>query len=309
MLIGANPRFEATMINARIRKAYLSNNTRVISLNDLGDLTYNYQSLNGKVKTIKDIFENNNELSKEIIESKKPMIVFGESFFKIKSASYLFNLSKEFLSKNNKLNDDWNPINILSVDAGTVGNLDLDIIDKSNKILDELHENKFEIIFLLGQDNLDFKKKDEFIIYQGSHGDRGAEIADIILPGAAYTEQSGHYTNLEGKLQKAYKASYPPGDAKEDWQIINDLAEVMNNRKLFNDKDELESSMFNYLKVNKDQQTSELDHELNESDFTDEFLKVDYKDYYFSNVIARSSKTMLECNNAKIDLKKTGTEG
>ena len=114
---------------------------------------------------------------------------------------------------------------------------------------------------------------------------------------------------MEGKLQKAYKASYPPGDAKEDWQIINDLAEVMNNRKLFNDKDELESSMFNYLKMNKDQQTSELDNELNESDFTDEFLKVDYKDYYFSNVIARSSKTMLECNNAKIDLKKTGTEG
>ena len=309
LLIGTNPRFEATMINARIRKAYLSNNTKVVSLNDLGDLTYSYQSLNGKVKTIKDIFENNNELSKEIIESKKPMIVFGESFFKIKSASYLFNLSKKFLSKNNKLNDDWNPINILSVDAATVGNLDLDIIDKNDKILDELHENKFEIIFLLGQDNLDFKKKDEFIIYQGSHGDRGAEIADIILPGAAYTEQSGHYTNLEGKLQKAYKASYPPGDAKEDWQIINDLAEVMNNRKLFNDKDELESSMFNYLKVNKDQQTSELDHELNESDFTDEFLKVDYKDYYFSNVIARSSKTMLECNNAKVDLKKTGTEG
>ena len=309
LLIGANPRFEATMINARIRKAYLSNNTKVVSLNDLGDLTYSYQSLNGKVKTIKDIFENNNELSKEIIESKKPMIVFGESFFKVKSASYLFNLSKKFLSKNNKLNDDWNPINILSVDAATVGNLDLDIIDKSDKILDELHENKFEIIFLLGQDNLDFKKKDEFIIYQGSHGDRGAEIADIILPGAAYTEQSGHYTNLEGKLQKAYKASYPPGDAKEDWQIINDLAEVMNNRKLFNDKDELESSMFNYLKMNKDQQNTELEDKLNESDFADEFLKVDYKDYYFSNVIARSSKTMLECNNAKIDLKKTGTEG
>ena len=309
LLIGTNPRFEATMINARIRKAYLSNNTRVISLNDLGDLTYNYQSLDGRVKTIKDIFENNNELSKEIIESKKPMIVFGESFFKMKSASHLFNLSEKFLSKNNKLNDDWNPINILSVDAATVGNLDLDIIDKSNKILDELHENKFEIIFLLGQDNLDFKKKDEFIIYQGSHGDRGAEIADIILPGAAYTEQSGHYTNLEGKLQKAYKASYPPGDAKEDWQIINDLAEVMNNRKLFNDKDELESSMFNYLKMKKDQQNTELDDKLNETDFADEFLKVDYKDYYFSNVIARSSKTMLECNNAKVDLKKTGTEG
>ena len=197
---------------------------------------------------------------------------------------------------------------MLSVDAATVGNLDLDIVDESNKLFDELNENKFEIIYLLGQDNLDFNKKNEFIIYQGSHGDKGAEIADIILPGAAYTEQSGHYTNLEGKIQKAYKASYPPGEAKEDWQIINDLAEVMNNRKLFNDKEELESSMFNYLKLKKDQQKTNLINN-NQNNFENELIEVKFKDYYFSNVIARSSKTMLECNNSKINFKKTGTEG
>ena len=251
LLIGTNPRFEATMVNARIRKAYVNNNTKIISLNNVGDLTYDYESLDGKTQTIKDIIENKNDISKLIINSKKPMIIFGESFLNIKSAKYLFNSFKEFLSKNNKLTDDWNPINILSVDAATVGSFDLDIIDESNKLLDDLNENKFEIIYLLGQDNLNFKKKNEFIIYQGSHGDKGAEIADIILPGAAFTEQSGHYTNLEGKIQKAYKASYPPGDAKEDWQVINDLAEIMNNRKLFNDKEELESSMFNYLKLKK----------------------------------------------------------
>ena len=156
--------------------------------------------------------------------------------------------------KNNKLNDDWNSLNLLSSDAATVGNLDLDIIDQTNNLFQRLNDNKFKIIYLLGQDNLDFDKKDEFIIYQGSHGDKGAEIADIILPGAAYTEQSGYYTNLEGKIQKAYKASYPPGIAKEDWQIINDLAEIMNNRKLFNDKDELESSMFNYLNLKKEKE-------------------------------------------------------
>jgi len=308
ILIGTNPRFEATMVNARIRKAFINNNTKIFSLNDVGDLTYDYQCLNGKTKTIKDIFENNDELSKQIIEAKKPIVIFGESFFKVKSANYLFNLSKEFLNKNNKFSDNWNPLNLLSTDASTVGNLDLGIIDKSNKILDELHNNEFEIIFLMGQDNLDFKKKDEFVIYQGSHGDKGAEIADIILPGSAFTEQSGHYTNLEGKLQKAYKASYPPGDAKEDWQIINDLAEVMNNRKLFNDKNELESSMLNYLKINQDQQSSEI-IKINDNDFNDEILQIDSKNYYFSNVIARSSKTMLECNNSKIDFKKTGTEG
>ena len=308
LLIGTNPRYEATMVNARIRKAFVNNNTKIVSLNDVGDLTYDYQCLNGKTKTIKDIFENNDKLSKQIIEAKKPIVIFGESFFKVKSANYLFNLSKEFLNKNNKFSDNWNPLNLLSTDASTVGNLDLGIIDKSNKILDELHNNEFEIIFLMGQDNLDFKKKDEFVIYQGSHGDKGAEIADIILPGSAFTEQSGHYTNLEGKLQKAYKASYPPGDAKEDWQIINDLAEVMNNRKLFNDKNELESSMLNYLKINQDQQSSEI-NKINDNDFNDEILQIDLKNYYFSNVIARSSKTMLECNNSKIDFKKTGTEG
>ena len=308
LLIGTNPRYEATMVNARIRKAFVNNNTKIVSLNDVGDLTYDYQCLNGKTRTVKDIFENNDKLSKQIIEAKKPIVIFGESFFKVKSANYLFNLSKEFLNKNNKLSDNWNPLNLLSTDASTVGNLDLGIIDKSNKILDELHNNKFEIIFLMGQDNLDFKKKDEFVIYQGSHGDKGAEIADIILPGSAFTEQSGHYTNLEGKLQKAYKASYPPGDAKEDWQIINDLAEVMNNRKLFNDKNELESSMLNYLKISQDQQSSEI-NKINDNDFNDEILQIDFKNYYFSNVIARSSKTMLECNNSKIDFKKTGTEG
>ena len=309
LLIGTNPRFEATMINARIRKAYLNNKTNIISLNNVGDLTYDYQSLDGKTQTIKDIVENNNDISKKIIESKKPMIILGESFFNLKSAKYLFYSIKEFLSKNNKFNDEWNPINILSVDAAAVGSLDLDIVDENNKLLDEINENKFEIVYLLGQDNLNFNKKNEFVIYQGSHGDRGAEIADIILPGAAFTEQSGHYTNLEGKIQKAYKASYPPSDAKEDWQIINDLAEVMNNRKLFNDKEELESSMFNYLKLKKEQKKSDLLNKISQSDFENENLNVKFKDYYFSNVIARSSKTMVECNNSKIDLKKTGTEG
>ncbi len=308
-LIGTNPRFEATMLNARIRKAYVSNNLKIISLNDVGELTYDYQSLDGKTQTIKDIVDNKHKISTEIINAKNPMIILGESFLKLNAASYLFNSFKEFLVNNKKFTEDWKPLNVLSVDASTVGNIDLDVIDQSNTILDDLGKNKFEIIFLVGQDDLNFKKKDEFIIYLGSHGDKGAEIADLILPGAAFTEQSGHYTNLEGKIQKSYKASYPPGDAKEDWQVINDLAEILNNRKLFNDKDELQSSMFNYLKIKLDQKDSDTIYKKNKDSFINELLKVDFKDYYFSNVIARSSKTMLECNNSKLDFKKTGTEG
>ncbi len=309
ILIGTNPRFEATMLNARIRKAYLSNKVKIVSLNDVGDLTYPYQSLDGKTQTIRNMIENKDELSKDIIKSQKPIIIFGESFFKSKSAEFLFSSFKNFLLMNNKFTDDWNPINFLPSDAATVGNLDLDIVDQNNELIKNLNENKFDLVFLMGQDNLKFSKKDEFVIYVGSHGDNGAELADIILPGAAYTEQSGHYTNLEGKIQKAYKASYPPGDAKEDWEIINDLAEFMNNRGLFNDKDELVSSMFNYINLKKEKQEILPNTEVNTSNFVDEILKITFKDYYFSNVIARSSKTMLNCYNSKFEVKRTGTEG
>ncbi len=306
-IAGANPRYEATILNARIRKAFLNNNTKIISLNDVGDLTYPYQSLDGQTKSLNNILEGNHHISKEIINSKKPIIIIGESLLRLESSEFLFNKTKEFLTKNNKISDEWNSLNILATDAATVGNIDLGIINNEKNLLSDLKEHKFDIVYLLGQDHLEFDKKDEFIIYQGSHGDKGAECADIILPGAAYTEQDGYFTNLEGKIQKAYKASYPPGEAKEDWQIINELAEFMNNRKLFNDKEELESSMFNYLNLQKEKKLNDINNSTNE--FQNETLTIKVKDYYFSNVIARSSKTMFECSNSKLNLKSTGTEG
>ena len=206
-MIGANPRYEATILNARIRKAYVNNKTKIISLNDVGDLTYPYKNLDGQTQTIKTIFEGSEEISKEIISAIKPMIIIGESLLKLNSAEHLFNLIKNFLKKNNKFTEDWNPLNILSCDAATVGNFDLGILNSEKNLLEELKSTKFEIVYLVGQDNLEFNKKDEFVIYQGSHGDKGAEIADIILPGSAYTEQDGYFTNLEGKMQKAYKLS------------------------------------------------------------------------------------------------------
>ena len=310
-LIGTNPRYEATILNARIRKSYLNNETKIISLNELGDLTYPYESLDGQTQTLKEIFDGNHEISNLISNASKPMIVLGESFLNLNSSKYFFKKIKKFLLENNKISNDWNSLNTLSCDAATVGNYDLKLINKDKNLLKDLKDHKFEIVYLVGQDNLDFEKKDEFIIYQGSHGDKGAELADIILPGSAYTEQDGYFTNLEGKIQKAYKASYPPGESKEDWLIINEIAEFMNNRKLFNDKDELESSMFNYLNLQKEKSSDTKNIEENEDadQFKSETLKIKIKDYYFSNVIARSSKTMIECNNSKLNFKSTGTEG
>ncbi|MDC1146301.1 NADH-quinone oxidoreductase subunit NuoG [Candidatus Pelagibacter sp.] len=312
LLIGSNPRFEATILNARIRKSYLQNKTRIISLNNVGNLTYPYEALNGDTENIKEIVEDKHKISKLIKDAKKPLVIFGQSALKSKSSKYLFESVKSFLNKNNKINNDWNSFNIISENASTVGSFDLGLYkteDGSNKILKDLENNKFEILYLLGQDNLNFKKNNEFIIYQGSHGDKGAEMADIILPGAAYTEQNGYFTNLEGRLQKAYKASYPPENAKEDWQIINELAETMNHRKLFNDKDELDSSLLNQINLYLEKNNSKKNNDINEIKFEKYILNIDSKDYYYSNAIARASKTMFECKNEKINLKLTGTEG
>ena len=312
LLIGSNPRYEATILNARIRKAYLQNKTKIISLNDVGDLTYPYESLDGDIENIKKITEDNHEVSSLIKEAKKPLIIFGQSSLKTKSAKYIFESVKSFLKKNNKISDEWNSLNTISENASTVGSFDLGLyktVDGSNEVLKDLENHMFEIVYLLGVDNLKFEKKNEFVIYQGSHGDKGAEIADIILPGAAYTEQNGYFTNLEGKIQKAYKASFPPEEAKEDWLIINELAEAMNHRKLFNDKDELDSSLLNQINLFIEKDKSIKSSTVENIEFKQEILKVENEDYYYSNAIARASKTMLECKTAKVNLKLTGTEG
>ncbi|MDB9941075.1 NADH-quinone oxidoreductase subunit NuoG [Candidatus Pelagibacter sp.] len=310
-LLGTNPRFEATILNARIRKSYLQNKTKIISLNEMGDLTFPYQSLDGNTETVKKIIEGKHEVSDLIKQAKKPIIMMGQSVLKSKSAKYIFESMKQFLEENNKLSIDWNALNVISENASTVGAFDLGIYKTTtgdNEVLKDLKAHKFEIVYLLGLDTINFEKKNEFIIYQGSHGDKGAEMADIILPGATYTEQNGYFTNLEGKLQKAYKASYPPELAKEDWVIINELAESMNHRKLFNDKNELDSSLINQINLHIEKDNSLTSSKVKELIFENELIKID-NDYYYSNVIARSSKTMSECRGLKADLKSTGTEG
>ncbi len=200
-------------------------------------------------------------------------------------------------------------MNLISNDASTVGSIDLGIYNNKNnenEVLKNLQNNSYEVVYLLGADNLNFNKKNEFIIYQGSHGDKGAELADIILPSAAFTEQDGFYTNLVGVMQKAYKASYPPGEAKEDWQVINELSKYISSKNLYDSKESLEKNMTNYLNLHNSKNNNSTKFENN---FTKEKIFIKDIDYYYSNAIARASKTMSECRKEKINLKSTGTEG
>jgi len=168
----------------------------------------------------------------------------------------------------------------------------------------ELDNYDFKFIYLLGADNINFAKKDKFVVYQGSHGDKGAEIADIILPGAAYTEKNGLFINLEGKLQNAYKASYPPGDAHEDWIIFKDLANMIKKPLEYNNVNQLRESINKQiqLKINNDFSKTNI------IDFVEEKISVKPIDYYYTNPIARSSKVMSECRQISKKLLFTGIE-
>ncbi len=307
VLIGTNPRYEATILNSRIRNAFLKNKCEIYSFGNSGDLTYDYEIIENNTSKLKEIIDGTSSIAKKIENSKKPIFIFGQSFFKLRSSNFLLEGLKKYLLSQNKINENWYPINILSRHASTVGSYDLNIVSgdiNTNEVLKKTLNNEFEVIFLIGKDNLEFKKKNEFVIYIGSHGDKGAEFSDVILPGSAYTEQDAHYTNLEGKIQKAYRATYPPGDAKEDWEIFNNLSTYIKRKKIFNTKDNMVSDMFDFIKKKKEIKSLDI-----HNNFYNEKIITDYLDYYYSNVVSRASKTMTECRSLRNNFKKTGTEG
>ena len=308
LLVGTNPRLEATILNARIRKSYVNNKVPIYSIGDPGDLTYPYKIIGSSTEVVKDVISDSHEISEKIKKSKKPIFIIGESALNDETGKYIFESLKRYLLKNNFINKEWNALNVLNQHASRVGAIDLGIysIDKKNNFsfFNKLKNNEFKFIYLLGADNFNFNKEDKFIVYQGSHGDKGAQIADVILPGAAYTEKNGLFVNLEGKLQKAYKASYPPGEAREDWMILKDLSNLMNVSTNFNNLESLRE----IIKKNIELKDNNNLVNINNVDFVNKNISIKSLDYYHTNSIARSSKVMSDCKQISKNFLFTGIE-
>ncbi len=313
LLVGTNPRYEATMLNARIRKTFVNKKIPIYSIGNPGDLTYDYKVIGDKTDDVKKIVKKESDFSKLLLLSKKPLVIIGESALELKSGQYIFEEIKKFLNENKFISKEWNALNILVQNASTVGLIDLKILPSEKgdfSFFNELDNGKFKFLYLLGSDNLDIKKNNEFIVYQGSHGDRGAEIADVILPSATYTEQNGLYENLEGRIQECRKASYPIGDAKEDWKIFNLILKKIDknneNFKFEGLRNELKKQIFNFTDINALPKQTIVKQKGIESEFISEKIIIKPIDYYFSNSISRASKTMSECRKINFEIKKTG---
>ncbi len=316
ILIGTNPRLEATMLNARIRKTFLKKNLKIWSFGNPGDLSYDYKVIGENTSNLIELLEGKNEFGNKLKDSKRPLFILGESLLELDSANFIFEKLKNFLIKNNLVNENWNSLNILLQNASSVGAIDLITtqLNQNNNFdfFSKLENDEIKLLYLLGSDNLDYKKGDKFIIYQGSHGDRGAEKADVILPSPAFTEQDGLYSNLEGRIQECRKASYPIGESKRDWQIFNLISNTINKKNLFKSFKEIRELSIKEIKNFKEidslplKKTSSITE--NNFKFINEKITIKDIDYYFSNSISRSSKTMSECRNLRHNKKPNGRE-
>jgi NADH-quinone oxidoreductase subunit G len=303
LLVGANPRLEATIISSRIRKAVKSG-CKVFSIGDPGDQHYKFKVIGNNISILDDLVFGNISESKLLKEAKNPVIIIGESVLKSEISKNVISSVQTLLKDINKLDS----FNILHQSASNVGSL---ILGLQTENLQKVYDA--DVLYLLNADeaNID-KKNNQFIIYQGSHGGENSKIADVILPGAAYSEKNGSFVNLEGRVQRSYKASHPPSFAKEDFEIFNDIAKSKGSNHHYVSFESLREEMINEHKslgIYDEIQPSDIENlKIERHVKKDHLIEINNVDYYQTNIVARSSQTMNECKLAKQQPRKTGTE-
>jgi len=236
LLIGTDPRFEAPLVNARIRKRWLRGGYAIGRIGPPGDLTYPVVELGAGPQTLGEIADGSHDFCKRLKEAKRPMLILGQGALARADGNAILAAARTIAATFGMVEDDWNGFNVLHTAAARVGALDLGLVPGKGGsdvegILKGAEKGEIKVVYLLAADEIDTDRLgDAFVIYQGHHGDRGAARADVILPGAAYTEKDAIYVNTEGRPQRAERAIFPPGEAKDDWKILRALSEVLGHK-------------------------------------------------------------------------------
>jgi NADH-quinone oxidoreductase subunit G len=248
LLIGANPRIEATVLNARIRKRWRSAPTKIGVVGPKVDLAYGYDYLGAGPDTLAEIANGRHPFAEVLKAAAKPMVIVGEGAFARPDGLAVLSLAARILLAASAGKEaSWNGFNVLHTAAGRVAGLDLGFVpEKGGKDTAGILGPDTEFLYLLGADECDLSKLSPkaFVVYQGTHGDKGAERADVILPGAAYTEKNATYVNTEGRVQQTAKAVFPPGNAKEDWTILRALSQRAGATLPYDNIKELRAAMY-----------------------------------------------------------------
>ncbi|MDX2102031.1 MAG: NADH-quinone oxidoreductase subunit NuoG [Alphaproteobacteria bacterium] len=233
LIIGSDPRWEAPLLNARLRKRYLARNFTVGLIGPERDLTYRHQHLGNDPSVLLAIADGHHPFADLLKAAKAPMLILGMGALRRPDGAALLGAARRIAEATNMVRDGWNGFNVLNTAAGRVGALDLGFLPGQGGrdtagILAGAGDGSLDVVWLQDADEIDASRLgNAFVIYQGHHGDRAANRADVILPGAAYTEKDATYVNLEGRVQRTKQAVFPPGEAREDWKILRALSQVM----------------------------------------------------------------------------------
>jgi NADH-quinone oxidoreductase subunit G len=236
LLIGTNPRHEAALVNARLRKRWLQGRFKLGAIGPPLDLTYPVTSLGAGPDALEALLSGTHSWAETLKTAKAPMLILGQGALRRRDGAVILGRARKLAETYGFVRDGWNGFNVLHMAAARVGGLDLGFVPGQGGrdlrgILDGAAKGEIEVVYLLGADEIGTAKLGSaFVIYQGHHGDAGARRADVVLPGAAYTEKDGTYVNTEGRVQVGRRAVFPPGEAREDWKILRALSEVLGHR-------------------------------------------------------------------------------
>jgi len=331
LIVGANPRWDAAVLNSRIRKRWLAGGLKVGVIGAPVDLTYKYDHLGAGTQTLTELADGKNAFASVLKDAKRPMIILGMGALIREDGAAVLATARKIAestgmlvpaSKDEEGNEvpAWNGFSVLHTAASRVGGLDIGFLPGKGGadvagMLDGASKGAIKAVYLLGADEIDTQRLgDAFVIYQGHHGDRGAHRADVILPGAAYTEKDGLYVNTEGRVQMGLRATFPPGEAREDWAIIRALSAHLGAALPYDSLEQLRAAL---------RKSNEIFTEIDiapeaawgpfgtEGAMSETGFGTTVENFYMTDPISRASQTMAECTEVFVLPKqaKTGTEG
>jgi NADH-quinone oxidoreductase subunit G len=304
LIVGADPRKEAAVLNARIRRRWRMGGIPIGVVGEAADLTYNNVHLGAGPETLAELASGRLAFAETLKKAERAMILVGEGALCRPDGAAVAALVASLAREVGAVKDGWNGLCWLHTVASRVGAFEIGFVPTAHgrTATEMARAGALELIFLLGADEIDIAPG-AFVVYLGTHGDRGAHRADVILPGAAYTEKSGIFVNTEGRIQLANRAGFPPGDAREDWAIIRALSDVLGHKLPYDSLSQLRAALFK-----AHPQLTRIDQVLSGEGADIERLAgrggtperaafgATVRDFYLTNPIARASAVMAECS-------------
>jgi len=308
LIIGANPRVEAPVLNSRIRKRFMMGQFPIAMIGAPADLTYEVSHIGAGTDTLADLLAGQHGFADVLKNAQRPMILVGQAALTRDDGDAVLAAAIQLAENSGAISPTWNGFNVLHLAAARVAGLDLGLLPGEGGkdtagILQATNSGEVETVILYGADEIaGAALGDAFVIYIGSHGDRGAHRADVILPSAAYTEKQAIYVNTEGRPQMTERAAFPPGEAREDWKIFRALSDHLAVTLDFDTVEALRVKMFAvapHLAQLDQIEPAGAPQAPQAGAMASDAFGVAVEDFYFTNPIARASATMAACAKAK----------